>query len=641
MILDIQDIINSVSVPALIKDEFIKRGTFARLKNGDLQACVGGFSIVFPVEVDGSKWAFRCWHHTLDNDQARFKLLSAELKKADLPYFIDFEYEDKGIVVNGAVYPTTRMKWIIGRDIKDYICYNRNNRHKLFELASNFFAMTQDLHRLSIAHGDLQHENILVNPYGKIFLIDYDSMYVPALSYMNSKNSTNGKEGYQHPARENCVYSNPTLDYFSEVVILTSILAIAYNPGLIDKYDMEDSDTMLFKKADFRSLGSSNIYSDLSSMGDIFVVFLNVLSSYLRKRDITNIDPLELAVNKANPTNAICIADYLANAENDLLKAEKEAKQRKEKEEQAKKRQLELIAWRNACSKNTSVGYQIYLNEYPLGAHAEEARKKKIDRKAEEVEAERQAALKAEEEAWADACRLNSASGFSSFLRKYPYSKYKDTAKIRLKACQESEDWGRAKASNTITALDSFIKNYPDSIHVAEGKSIISTIRAQLEESRVWKTAQDNNTIESYKSYIRRYPNGRYVLAAQNKIDELKKAKGSGGVVAVILIILFIIIAAIIVTNQTSTDSGTTNEQTEQQRPTQTTPQVPTYRISDHELAELESKTERLIKAMEVAKSVGDLRDANMYRQAGSNLGDLKKYGSKKYKSLNDRYKAL
>lgn len=80
MVLDIQDIINSVSVPALIKDTFIKSGTFARLKNGDIQACVGGFSIVFPVDVDGTKWAFRCWHHTLDNDQARIKLLSTELK---------------------------------------------------------------------------------------------------------------------------------------------------------------------------------------------------------------------------------------------------------------------------------------------------------------------------------------------------------------------------------------------------------------------------------------------------------------------------------------------------------------------------------------------------------------------------------
>lgn len=114
MILDIQDIINSVSVPALIKDDFIKRGKFRRLPNGDLQACVGGFSIVFPVEVDGESWAFRCWHHTLDDAQSRIKCLSEKFKRIDLPYFINFDYSEQGIVVNGSVYPTTRMRWING-----------------------------------------------------------------------------------------------------------------------------------------------------------------------------------------------------------------------------------------------------------------------------------------------------------------------------------------------------------------------------------------------------------------------------------------------------------------------------------------------------------------------------------------------
>lgn len=548
MVLDIQDIINSVSVPALIKDTFIKSGTFARLKNGDIQACVGGFSIVFPVDVDGSKWAFRCWHHTLDNDQARIKLLSTELKKVDLPYFIDFEYEDNGIVVNGAVYPTTRMKWINGRDIKDYICYNRNNRHKLFKLASDFFAMTQDLHRLSIAHGDLQYENIIVNQYGKIFLIDYDSMYVPALSYMNSKNSTNGKEGYQHPAREKCVNSNPKLDYFSEVVILTSILAIAYNPGLIDKYDMEDSDTMLFKKDDFRNFTSSGIYSELSSLGDLLVVLLNVLSIFLREHDITKLEPLEVAVNKANPRCEIKIEDALKNAEVVLLKVEKDAKEKMVKEEEEKRRRQELNAWRTASINNTSTGYQVYLNMYPLGEHVHEAVKRITECIKAEEEAKRLEAIKAEEEAWANACRLNSTNAFSSFLNKYPNSKYKDTATKRLKACKEAKDWDQAKALNTITKLEGFIKNYPDSIHVAEAKTIISNIRAQLKEDNAWETAQNIGTIESYKSYLSQYPYGRYALIAKNTI-EVKNTKDHSILTLMnILVIIGLFVATVIIT---------------------------------------------------------------------------------------------
>ena len=640
MVLDIQDIINSVSVPALIKDTFIKSGTFARLKNGDIQACVGGFSIVFPVDVDGTKWAFRCWHHTLDNDQARIKLLSTELKKVGLPYFIDFEYEDNGIVVNGAVYPTTRMKWISGRDIKDYICYNRNNRHKLFKLATDFFAMTQDLHRLSIAHGDLQHENIIVNQYGKIFLIDYDSMYVPALSYMNSKNSTNGKEGYQYPAREKCVNSNPKLDYFSEVVILTSILAIAYNPGLIDKYNMEDSDTMLFKKDDFRNFTSSGIYSELSSLGDLLVVLLNVLSSYLREQDITKLEPLELAVNKANPRCVIKIEDFLKNAEAVLLKAEKEAEEKKAKEEEEKRRREELNTWRTASINNTLTGYQVYLNMYPLGEHVQEARKRIAECIEAEEEAKRLAAIKAEEDAWINACRLSSVHSFSSFLSKYPNSKYKDTATGRLKACKEAEDWKKAKASNTITKLEGFIKNYPNSIHVAEAKIIISNIRVQLKENNAWKIAQDNNTIKSYKLYLKQYPNGQYVFVAENNIEALKKSKFPWIAVGLIVFIAIAIsIAAYIalVYNVASIDFDITPSQIERRESARTRPK-PTGEFEN--ISQIENELDVKLKGLELQKKRGKLLDVNELNKAKSLLSRL--YGkSLMYDSFKQRIENL
>lgn len=631
MVLDIQDIINSVSVPALIKDTFIKSGTFARLKNGDIQACVGGFSIVFPVDVDGTKWAFRCWHHTLDNDQARIKLLSTELKKVGLPYFIDFEYEDNGIVVNGAVYPTTRMKWISGRDIKDYICYNRNNRHKLFKLATDFFAMTQDLHRLSIAHGDLQYENIIVNQYGKIFLIDYDSMYVPALSYMNSKNSTNGKEGYQHPAREKCVNSNPKLDYFSEVVILISILAIAYNPGLIDKYDLEDSDTMLFKKDDFRNFTSSGIYSELSSLGDPLVVFLNVLSSYLREQDITKLEPLELAVNKANPRCVIKIEDFLKNAEAVLLKAEKEAKEKKAKEEEEKRRRQELNAWRTASINNTSTGYQVYLNMYPLGEHVQEARKRIAECIEAEEEAKRLAAIKAEEDAWINACRLSSVHSFSSFLSKYPNSKYKDTATGRLKACKEAEDWKKANVSNTITKLDAFIKNYPNSIHVAEAKTIIS----ELKEGNAWKTAQNIDTIESYKSYLSQYPNGQYVFVAENNIETLKKFKFPWIAVGLIAIAIAAYIA--LAHNLAPIDFDFTPSQLERRESAQTRPK-PTGEFEN--ISQIANELDVKLKGLELQKKRGKLLDVNELNKAKSLLSRL--YGkSLMYDSFKQRIENL
>ena len=291
MILDIQDIINCVSVPALIKDNFVRNGSFLRLKNGDLQAYVGGFSVVFPVEVNGSKWAFRCWHRTIDEGIDRIKQLSIEIKKARLNYLLDIDFVQSGIIVGGRTYPTTRMQWIDGVTIKEYLCDNRHSRTKLEKLADQFLIMIKDMHQHSFAHGDLQHGNIIVNNIGKLYLVDYDSFYCP--KFKDEPDIITGLKDYQHPARKNNSKTSEKIDYFSELIIYLSILGIAYNPSLVEKYQVEDSEHMLFESLDFENIKQSKIYKDLYNLNPIFPILLNILELYLSKGTINDLVPFD------------------------------------------------------------------------------------------------------------------------------------------------------------------------------------------------------------------------------------------------------------------------------------------------------------------------------------------------------------
>lgn len=47
--INIDDIVTSVTTPALILDTFIKNGTFHELPTGDVEMYTGGFTLVFPV----------------------------------------------------------------------------------------------------------------------------------------------------------------------------------------------------------------------------------------------------------------------------------------------------------------------------------------------------------------------------------------------------------------------------------------------------------------------------------------------------------------------------------------------------------------------------------------------------------------
>ena len=70
-----------------------------------------------------------------------------------------------------------------------------------------------------IAHGDLQHGNILVS-HGQIKLIDYDGLFVPRSFGLTSREE--GHRNYQHPARSGRDYG-PYLDAFPGWLILVSL----------------------------------------------------------------------------------------------------------------------------------------------------------------------------------------------------------------------------------------------------------------------------------------------------------------------------------------------------------------------------------------------------------------------------------
>ncbi len=285
----------------LILDEHAKNGTFRRDARGRLIAYTGGFSVVFPYEAsDGTKWAFRCWHSDVNNTQRRYELISEAIQKAQLDFLCGFEYIEKGINVEGNIYPTTRMRWIDGVTIKDYICQNKDSKNLLLDLADNFLKMTSALHKQSLAHGDLQHGNILVDKNHQLFLVDYDSFYCPQLK--GEEDTVTGLPDYQHPARMKNKVVSEKLDYFSEVVIYLSILAIAEDPSLVGKYKVEDADRLLFAKEDYEDIKNSEIFKDIKSFGGKFVDLLDVLEDYLVQKDIDSLCPFSEHILKKKIT---------------------------------------------------------------------------------------------------------------------------------------------------------------------------------------------------------------------------------------------------------------------------------------------------------------------------------------------------
>ena len=334
---NVVDIIQSIQVPQLIKDSFICKGKPVLDKRGRPIHYTGGFAVAFPFMVNGEKWAFRCWSADIGNVENRLITLSKELSNQNLPYFCDFTYEAEGITINGEIFPTTRMRWIDGQTIKDYLCNNKNDSNKIKQLADSFLTMCNELHKWNIAHGDLQHGNILVDDIGNLFLIDYDSVYLPALK--GAEDIISGLADYQHPKRKDNKQASEKLDYFSELIIYLSILSISEAPSLVEKYKVDDADRLLFAKEDFEDITNSQIYKDISSLGKQFQELLDVLEEYLKCNSIDELLPFDTflleklvqfssSVTKAIRDKQTVVVNWLVPFEAYVTLSEKESGQK-------------------------------------------------------------------------------------------------------------------------------------------------------------------------------------------------------------------------------------------------------------------------------------------------------------------------
>jgi serine/threonine protein kinase len=252
----------------------------------------GGYTTVFPFHTKHSKKvAVRCWIADIGDAKKRSQEISIYLNALNNPYFCDFKYLDDAILISGSIYPVVVMDWVDGKPLKEYINDNISSFNSILpKIASNFRLMVEYFHKKNIAHGDLQHGNILIKKDGSLIIIDYDSMFIKPLEGMSD--AIKGLPGYQHPSRNQNKFINHKLDYFSELIIYLSLLAFEQYPNLWNKY--YETEDLLFSKEDFHNSDKSEIINTLLlSSNETIKELTQRLKEQLRKNDIMDLQPLE------------------------------------------------------------------------------------------------------------------------------------------------------------------------------------------------------------------------------------------------------------------------------------------------------------------------------------------------------------
>ena len=227
-------------------------------------AYTGRFAVVFRANTpDGREWAARCF--TTPGDRSRadrfaaihraFQTAAPELRSCIAP----FRFVSNGIRVGGMDYPLLVMPWVAGVPLGQWVERNRANPGALLRLCIALSDLLTRLEAHGIAHGDWQHDNLLISENGaSITLVDYDGVYVPDLA--GKPPGERGHPNYQHPARGDADYG-PNLDRFPCLLIQTALVAIACDPSVWNT--SRDGENLLFRRDDLVSPGESPVFAAL------------------------------------------------------------------------------------------------------------------------------------------------------------------------------------------------------------------------------------------------------------------------------------------------------------------------------------------------------------------------------------------
>ena len=238
------------------------------------QFLAGNFAGVFKmVEEGGALLAVKCFTRDMPELEKRYRALHKLIKTAKPPYMVDIEYLPAELFVTSSIaatgdYPVVTMPWLEGSTLgaaAETLC-RRDNRRALSALTRAWAKLCYDMLQRGIAHGDLKHDNVIITPDSKLKLIDYDSMYLPELKGLPA--TLLGGINYQHPLR-NASHFDETLDHFSILVILLSLRALTFDPGLLETYD--NGENLIFSRDDFQTPEASQLMGWLLKSADYHV----------------------------------------------------------------------------------------------------------------------------------------------------------------------------------------------------------------------------------------------------------------------------------------------------------------------------------------------------------------------------------
>jgi len=188
--------------------------------------------------------------------------------------------------------------------LKEFLKENLYKPELIKNLADEFMKMIIDFHRAKIFHLNLlPNIKIYQSETLKIKVYDVKNIYIPEIK--SPEISINNFHPDLFPPYSNKYLSDAksslsliNLFYFSELVIYLSLCCLAKKPEYWDRFNLYNTDALIFTENDFNAPSSAIIFYELDNIDEKIKYLAAVLKDYCNENNIAKILPLENLINE-------------------------------------------------------------------------------------------------------------------------------------------------------------------------------------------------------------------------------------------------------------------------------------------------------------------------------------------------------
>lgn len=235
----------------------------------------GQNAVVFLLETGQKRNAVRCFLTPPSEGAYRYAALENHLVDTAPRALTSARWLSEGILVGENRWPVVVMPWVEGTPLNIAVENMLDDPPRLRALATQWAEVVRSLQRAGVAHGDLQHGNVLVRANDSIALVDLDGVWVPEIEI--GPPAEFGHPNYQHPER-NVEHWGRYVDSFPGALIELALNGLAADPTLERHLHGEN---LLFMRPDLEKPGESEVWGPLCASPDANVARL---AAALRQR---------------------------------------------------------------------------------------------------------------------------------------------------------------------------------------------------------------------------------------------------------------------------------------------------------------------------------------------------------------------